>query len=291
MAKKSMFSDLTDPAYQKDARMGSFYQGLGILGPALIAAGMKGVSPAKRGELMQQGIQGLQQSMDPMQGYKMNLMGMQGQALEAEAAGREAATATTQRGYDRNAAMIKQNPGLAPYMDVGPQTPQDVPAPQPFNAPQQQPHNPPLTFIRIPRTLWAARVTHYSPTSRDRLLPAALRVWMKAPSNIFRERLRAWTRASQQWRRVNLTGAKSHNTSELTTPTGAAALVCKTNTAQLAATKVRRRNSGKPGKTRKQAHGNNRTLKRAGGWVCPIRRLVWNFLLILKVVLFRFPKG
>ena len=82
----SIYDKYMDKGYQKQARMQQFYQGLGPLGMSLMAAGMKGVSPEKRGQLMTQGMQALNQSMDPNLGMQMQMAGMQGKALEDEAA-------------------------------------------------------------------------------------------------------------------------------------------------------------------------------------------------------------
>lgn len=82
---KSIFSNLTDPAYQQQARRGQFYQGLGPLGAALIAAGQGGLQPGQRGQMVAQGLgQFSQQAFDPNMAQRMNIQGIQGQAAELE---------------------------------------------------------------------------------------------------------------------------------------------------------------------------------------------------------------
>jgi len=102
----SIYDKYMDKGYQKQARMQQFYQGLGPLGMSLMAAGMKGVSPEKRGQLMMQGFNALNQSMDPNLGMQMQMAGMQGKALEDEAAMRPLQKQAAELGIEQSQMTI-----------------------------------------------------------------------------------------------------------------------------------------------------------------------------------------
>lgn len=135
---KSIFSNLTDPAYQQQAGRGQFYRGLGPLGAALIAAGQGGGAPGSRGPMVAQALgQFSQQAFDPNMAQRMNIQGIQGQAAEASLAKTQSDLAASQQAATdkaaRDAAMVERFPSLAPFMGGGIPAPQPTPqlAPQP----------------------------------------------------------------------------------------------------------------------------------------------------------------